>query len=133
VGDLVDLEHAGDRAVQEGAVVGDDDRAAWALGDEALEAGEAVEVQVVGRLVQEEDVEAAEQDRRQGGASGLAAAERRGLQAEERASRSAPPSSIQVSKAAVYSSAPPGTSAAMASVASCTRASAAATPVRRAR
>ena len=62
----------------------DDHRAARALGDEALEPLEAVEVEVVGRLVEEQDVEAREQDRRQRGAGGLAAGERDGLEVEQR-------------------------------------------------
>jgi hypothetical protein len=49
VRDLVDLEHARDRALQARAVVGDGDGAAAPLGDETLQAGEPVEVEVVGR------------------------------------------------------------------------------------
>ena len=84
VGDLVELEHARDRALEEGAVVGDDHRAAGALGDEPLQPRQAVEVEVVGRLVEQQDVEAREQDRGQRRARGLAAGERRGLQVEQR-------------------------------------------------
>ena len=64
--------------------MGDDHGAARALGDEALQAREAVEVEVVGRLVEQQDVEAAEQDRRQRRARRLAARERRRLQLEQR-------------------------------------------------
>ena len=84
VGDLVDLEHARDRALEEGAVVGDDHGAARALGDEALQPLQAVEVEVVGRLVEQQDVEAREQDRRERGAGGLPAGERGRLQREQR-------------------------------------------------
>ena len=84
VGDLVELEHARDRALEEGAVVRDDHGAAGALGDEPLQPRQAVEVEVVGRLVEQQDVEAREQDRGQRGARGLAAGERHGLQVEQR-------------------------------------------------
>ena len=83
VGDLVDLEHARDRALEEGAVVRDDHGAAGALGDEALQPCQAVEVEVVGRLVEQQDVEAREQDRGQRGARRLAAGERDGLEVEQ--------------------------------------------------
>ena len=83
VGDLVDLQHPRDRAGEEGAIVGDDHRAAGALGDEALEPVQAVEVEVVGRLVEQQHVEAREQDRGQRGAGGLAAGQRRGLEVEQ--------------------------------------------------
>jgi hypothetical protein len=63
--------------------VGDDHRAAGAFGDEPLQPGETVEVEVVGRLVEQQHVEAGEQDRRQGGARGLAAGQRRGGQVEQ--------------------------------------------------
>ena len=64
--------------------MGDDHGAAGALGDEALQPGEAVEVEVVGRLVEQQDVEAREQDRRERGARRLAAGQRGGLQVEQR-------------------------------------------------
>ena len=60
----------------------DDGEAAGKAVDEALEPVEPVEVEVVRRLVEEEHVEAREQDRRQPGAGGLAAGERRRLPLE---------------------------------------------------
>ena len=146
VGDLVDLEHAGDRAGEERAVVGDDHGAAGALGDEALEPGEAVEVEVVGRLVEQQDVEAAEQDRGQRGARGLAARERDGLQVEQRrveaeVAQDGLGARLEVGAAELQ----PGLEGLgvavggagrvrrQPAVAACTRASASATPVRRAR
>jgi hypothetical protein len=84
VRDLVELEHARDRALQERAVVRDDHRAARPLGDEPLQPGEAVEVEVVGRLVEQQDVEAREQDRGQRRARGLPTGEPDGLPVEQR-------------------------------------------------
>ena len=61
---LVELEHRGDGAVEELAVVRDDDRAAAQLvAQELLEAFEPGEVEVVRRLVEEEHVEPGEHDR----------------------------------------------------------------------
>ena len=73
---LVELEHPGDGAVEEGAVVGHDDDAAGSSSRNALEPVEPGEVEVVGRLVEEEHVEAAEQDRGQRGARRLPTGER---------------------------------------------------------
>src|SRR5581483_7566033 len=56
-GVLVDLEHARHRPLEELAVVTHHDDAARQIVHEPLEAGEAVEVEVVGRLVEEQDVE----------------------------------------------------------------------------
>ena len=83
MGDLVELEDARNGAREEGAVVRDDHRAAGAVGDEPLQPGQAVEVEVVRRLVEQQDVEAGEQDRGQRRARGLAAGERHGLQVEQ--------------------------------------------------
>ena len=84
-GALVQLEHVGHRAVEEGPVVGDDDHGAPAAGDHVLQAGQAVEVEVVGRLVEQGDVEAGEEDGGQGEAGRLAPGERRrGLPGEAR-------------------------------------------------
>src|SRR5262249_19765429 len=63
------------RRVQEGAVVGDDHDAAREARREPLEPREPVAVEVVRRLVQQEDVEAREQDRRERRPAGLAARE----------------------------------------------------------
>ncbi len=82
--DLVELQYARDGALQERAVVGDDHGAAGALLDEPLQPGEAVEVEVVGGLVEQEHVEAGEQDRGERGARGLATRQRRRLQVEQR-------------------------------------------------
>ena len=59
---LVELEHVGHGAVEEGPVVRDDHHPAATSLDHVLEAGEAVEVEVVRRLVEQRDVEAGEQD-----------------------------------------------------------------------
>jgi hypothetical protein len=83
VADLVELEDACDRALEEGAVVRDDHGAAGALRDEALQPCQAVEVEVVGRLVEQQDVEAGEQDRGERRARGLATGERHRLQVEQ--------------------------------------------------
>ena len=57
---LVDLHDVGDGALQEPTVVGDEDHRRGRCEHEGLEAVEPVEVQVVRRLVEEEDVEARE-------------------------------------------------------------------------
>ena len=73
---FVQLEHAPDRTVEERAVVRHDDDPRARAGDEALEPVEPLEVEVVGRLVEQEDVEAGEQDCGQSGARGLAPGQR---------------------------------------------------------
>ncbi len=75
----VDLRDPRDGAVEERAVVRDDGEAALVRVEEALETVEAVEVEVVRRLVEQQDVEAGEQDRGEAGACRLAARERRRL------------------------------------------------------
>ena len=75
----VDLGDARHRPVEKGAVVRDDREAAGEAVDEALQALEAVEVEVVRRLVEQEQVEAGEQDRRERRPGGLPAGERRRL------------------------------------------------------
>src|SRR6202007_3240995 len=64
-------------SVEERAIVRDDDNRAVEAGDEALEPIEPGEIKIVRRLVEQEDVEAAEQDRRERGAGCFAAGERR--------------------------------------------------------
>ena len=59
---FVELDDARDGAVEKGTVVGDDDERAGVRGERALERGETGEVEVVGRLVEQEDVEAPAQD-----------------------------------------------------------------------
>ena len=61
----------------------DDHGAAGALGDEALQPCQAVEVEVVGRLVEQQHVEAGQQNRGQRRARSLAAGKRHGLQVEQ--------------------------------------------------
>jgi hypothetical protein len=73
----VEFEDLGDRAGEELAVVRHDDRARAQAGDEAFEALQAVEVQVVGGLVEEEDVVAGEQEGGQARACRLAAGQGR--------------------------------------------------------
>ena len=80
----LELEHARDGPLQERAVVRDDDGARGEIVEEALEEREAGEVEVVGRLVQEEDVEAGEQDRRQGSSRRLTARHPRNRHVEPR-------------------------------------------------
>ncbi len=72
----VEFEDLGDGAGEELAVVADDDGAGAQAGHEAFEAVQAVEVEVVGRLVEEEDVVAGEEEGGETGAGGLAAGER---------------------------------------------------------
>jgi hypothetical protein len=61
--------------LEEGAVVADDHQRLGPLGHEPLEPVEGGEVEVVRRLVEEEDVVAGQEDRRQLRAGGLAAGE----------------------------------------------------------
>lgn len=68
----------------------DDDRAGLETGDEGFEPFEAVQVEIVGRLVQQEDVVAAEQQRGEAGAGRLAAGQggHRLVEADGQAERS---------------------------------------------
>jgi MFS family permease len=75
---LVELEHRGDRVLEEVAVVGNHHDAAGALGHEGGQPVEAVEVEVVGRFVEQGDVEAGEHDRGQRDLGGLPAGQRGG-------------------------------------------------------
>ena len=77
VGELVELDDVGDGPGEERAVVAHQhDRRAQVV-DPALEAIEAVEVEVVGRLVEQEHVEAGEQQGGQPGPGRLATGQRR--------------------------------------------------------
>ena len=80
---LVELEHAVDRPVEERAVVRHHDDAAVQLGEERFEQVEPGEVEVVGRFVEEEHVEAGEEDRGEGSPCGLAARHRGHRHVEE--------------------------------------------------
>ena len=62
-----------DRAVEELAIVRDDDERAAVRAEEPLQPREPVEVEVVGRLVEQEEIEAGEEDRRERDACRLAA------------------------------------------------------------
>src|SRR5439155_13792 len=62
---FVELDDTRDRPVEEVAVVRDDHGGAVRVSDETLEPRKAVEVEVVRRLVEEEDVEARKQGRRE--------------------------------------------------------------------
>jgi hypothetical protein len=62
---LVQLEHIGHDAIEERTVVRDDQQSAGAPLHHLLQAGQPVEVEVVGGLVEHRDVEARQQDRRQ--------------------------------------------------------------------
>jgi len=70
---LVELEHRRDRAVEERTVVRHDERGSRKRSDELLEPGQAVEVEIVGRLVEQEHVETRQQDGRQRRARGFTA------------------------------------------------------------
>jgi hypothetical protein len=72
----VELEHLRDAAGEELAVVADEHHSSALPLHEALESLEAVEVEVVRGLVEQGDVEAAEQEGGEADAGGLAAAER---------------------------------------------------------
>ena len=82
--ELVDLEHRGRHPLEEGAVVRDDDQPAVAALEERLEQRQPVDVEVVGRLVEEQDVGLGEQDGSQAAPGQLAAGEGRGLAVEQR-------------------------------------------------
>ena len=69
----VELDDPGDGPGEELPVVADDDDPGPLSPDEGLQPVEAVEVEVVGRLVEEEDVVAGEQQRGQADPRGLAA------------------------------------------------------------
>ena len=73
----VELHDPGDAAGQELAVVRDEDDPAAESLHERLEARQPVEVEVVGRLVEQDDVEPAEQERGQGDPGGLPAGQGR--------------------------------------------------------
>ena len=72
----LELEDLGDRLVEEAAVVGDDQHRARELLEERLEPGQAVEVEVVGGLVEQQDRGPGEQHAGQQRTGGLAAAQR---------------------------------------------------------
>ena len=78
-GPRVDLRDPRHGPVEEDAIVRDDREAACEAVDEALEPVEPVEVEVVRRLVEQQHVEAREQDRGQPRPCGLTAGERRRL------------------------------------------------------
>lgn len=71
----VEFKDLGDRAHQELAVVADDDRAGAQPGDVPFQPFQTVQVEVVGGLVEQEDVVAGEQERGKSRAGGLAAGE----------------------------------------------------------
>ena len=59
-GVLVQLEDVRHRAFEEGPIVRDDDHSAGPPGDDLLKAGQAREVQIVRRLVEQSEVETGE-------------------------------------------------------------------------
>jgi hypothetical protein len=81
-GVLIELQHRGHDPVEEGAVVGDDHHAAPAQ-HVGLEALQPVEVQVVGGLVEQDQVEAGQQHGGQRHPGRLAAGQRRRRKAQE--------------------------------------------------
>jgi hypothetical protein len=78
---LVELDDARDGAIEEGAIVRDDDERSGMSRQRALEPGESGEVEVVGGLVEQEHVEAAAQDARERYAGLLAPGPRAGARA----------------------------------------------------
>ena len=64
-GAVVDVQRVAGDVVQEALVVRDDHRAAGVVGQELLEPADGQDVEVVGRLVEQQDVDAADQDLRQ--------------------------------------------------------------------
>src|SRR5207248_8389275 len=75
----LELHDARHGAVEERTIVRDEDDARGEAVEKALEPVETGEVEVVRRLVEQEDVEAREQDRRERGARRLAARQRSDL------------------------------------------------------
>ena len=75
----LEREHVGRDAVEEPAIVGDDHRAAGEREQRLLERAQRVDVEVVGRLVEQQHVAAAAQQLRQVHAVALAARERADL------------------------------------------------------
>jgi hypothetical protein len=73
---LLQLHDAIDGLVEEGPVVADDDHAAGQPVEEAFQSVQAREVEVVGGLVEQEHVEAGQQDGSERGPGGLAAGQR---------------------------------------------------------
>src|SRR5205085_9146408 len=69
----LDLDHARDRSVEERPIVRDENDSGPKPFEESLEDLEACEIEIVRRLVEQEDVEAREQDRRERGTRRLAA------------------------------------------------------------
>ena len=136
----VDLDDRRHGAREELAVMADDHHAGGQTVDELLEPVEPVDVEVVGRLVQQIEVVAREQQRRESDAGGLTAGQRRRREVEvdgqsrsaattgSRSSRSAPPMASQDSSASPYPSSEPPEP--RASAADSIDAVAAATPVR---
>ena len=65
MGELVDLHHVRDGAFQERSVVTDDHAASAHAGDEPLQPGQPIQVEVVGRFVEQDHVEPREEERRE--------------------------------------------------------------------
>ena len=83
----VDLRHIVDHVVEEVAVVADDDAGEGGVGEELFEPGDAFEIEVVGGLVEEEQVGLADEFAGDGEAALPAAGEGFGAQACYRRSR----------------------------------------------
>ena len=80
----VDLSDRGHDALEKRPVVGDDDESAAAAVQEVLQPFEAVEVEVVGGLVQEHDVEPGQQERRESHPRRLTAGKLRHAESQQR-------------------------------------------------
>ena len=77
VGELVELDHVRHRAGEKRAVMAHQDHRGVEPGHPALDPVEPVEIEVVGRLVEQEDVEPGEQQGGQARSGGLPAGQRR--------------------------------------------------------
>ncbi len=77
--DAVDFDHAADYVVEKVAVVGDDDAGEGSLGEQLFEPEDALEIEVVGGLVEEEQVGVEDELAGDGEAAAPTAGERPGL------------------------------------------------------
>ena len=80
---FVDVDHRGDDPFQEFPVVTHDNQPASSLGEKALESVQPIEIKVVGRLVEENQVMTREEEGGEGGARPLTTRERPGGQVQE--------------------------------------------------
>ena len=79
----IDLEHLGGDAVEHVAVMGDQHQTASESGQAILEPGDGIDVEVVGRLVEDQQVDLLDEHHRQSHPLGLAAGEGGGVGARQ--------------------------------------------------